>query len=301
MSDVSLYSVIADYLDSLKHIKRYSNNTIKSYNEDLSQFGVFCRKLEKTVIKQIDEKIVKRFLFELNENRYSMKSIARKLASIRGLIDFAYKNDLVETNRVKLLRNPKTVQVLPEVISVRNYEDLQEYLHKRFNETGKIRYLKYKAIFEMLYGCSLRVSELCDLKMSDLEFEKNRLRILGKGNKLRVVPVGEKTIKVLEEYLGTIKRKKDNNYLFFNINEGRLSTRVVYSIINKYLGLVTDIKKKSPHVLRHSSATHLLDNGADILAVKEILGHSKLSTTQIYTHTSIERIKSVYKKTHPKS
>ena len=290
-----------DYLEYLKFIKRYSENTVLAYTEDLRQFISFCDSIERKEIGKIDEKIVKRFLFELNEKEFSMRSISRKLASIRGLFDYAYKNDAIESNRIKLIKNPKIEQSLPEIISIENYEGILRLLDKRFEETEDKNYIKYKAVFEMLYGCSLRVSELCNLRISEIEFEVNRVRILGKGNKLRIIPIGDKSLEVLREYLEVFQRTKDKNYLFLNTKEGRVSPRAIYSIIHTYLGLVTDIKKKSPHVLRHSSATHLLDNGADILAVKEILGHSKLSTTQIYTHTSIERIKSVYKKTHPKS
>ncbi|MHC1737364.1 MAG: tyrosine-type recombinase/integrase [Ignavibacteriaceae bacterium] len=301
MSNVLLTEVIHEYLDYLKLVRRYSINTVKSYREDLLQFIAFCDTLERKEIGKIDEKVVKRFLFDLNEKEFSMRSISRKLASVRGLFDYAYKNDIIEINRIKLIKNPKTQQSLPEIITVENYEEILFLLDKRFGETSDKNYIKYKAVFEMLYGCSLRVSELCSLRISDIEFEVNRLRIMGKGSKLRIIPIGDKSIEVLREYLSVFQRQEDKNYLFLNTREGKLSTKAVYNIVHKYLGLVTDIKKRSPHVLRHSSATHLLDNGADILAVKEILGHSKLSTTQIYTHTSIERIKSVYKKTHPKS
>lgn len=301
MSKILLTEVINEYLDNLTYVKRYSGNTIKSYREDLVQFSAFCDTVERKEIAKIDEKVVKRFLFYLNEKEFSMRSISRKLASVRGLFDYAYKSDIIESNRIKLIKNPKLSKSLPEIITIENYEEILSLLDKRFGETSDKNYIKYKAVFEMLYGCSIRVSELCSLRIPDIEFEVNRVRIMGKGSKLRVIPIGDKSIKVLREYLSVFGRQEDKNYLFLNTREGKISTKAVYNIVHKYLGLVTDIKKRSPHVLRHSSATHLLDNGADILAVKEILGHSKLSTTQIYTHTSIERIKSVYKKTHPKS
>lgn len=301
MSSILLTEVVDEYLDFLKLIKRSSLNTVKSYREDLLQFISFCDTLDRKEIGKIDEKVVKKFLFDLNEKEFSMRSISRKLASVRGLFDYAFKNDIIEINRIKLIKNPKIKQSLPEIITMDNFEEVLTLLDKRYGETSDINYIKYKAVFEILYGCSLRVSELCDLRISDIEFEVNRVRILGKGRKLRIIPIGDKSIKVLREYLSVFQRHEDKNYLFLNTRKGKLSARAVYNIVHKYLGLVTDIKKKSPHVLRHSSATHLLDNGADILAVKEILGHSRLSTTQIYTHTSIERIKSVYKKTHPKS
>jgi integrase/recombinase XerC len=158
-----------------------------------------------------------------------------------------------------------------------------------------------KIIFEILYGCALRVSELCNIKYSDLDVAKSQIRVLGKGNKTRVVPIGEKSLVVLKEYLDLNPVNSHSDYLIRNKNNQKIYPRFVHRIVNKYLSLVTDIKKKSPHVLRHSAATHMLDNGADLMAVKDILGHENLSTTQIYTHVSIERLKSTYKKSHPKS
>jgi site-specific recombinase XerD len=158
-----------------------------------------------------------------------------------------------------------------------------------------------KVIFELLYGSALRVSELCNLNRADIDLERKTLRVTGKGNKIRIVPIGEKSIETLSNYLSKFPIKSLNEPLIETKKGGRIYPRLVHRIVNKYLALVTDIKKKSPHVLRHSAATHMLDNGADIMAVKEILGHENLSTTQIYTHVSIERLKSTYKKSHPKS
>jgi len=157
------------------------------------------------------------------------------------------------------------------------------------------------AIFELLYGCSLRVSELCELKVGDLDFKRGTLRVFGKGSKVRIVPIGDKSIEIIEAYLNFNPRKNMKSPLITLKNGKKLYPKFVYRIVNKYLGKVTDIKKKSPHILRHSSATHMLDRGADLRAVKEILGHENLSTTQIYTHVSIERLKEAYKKSHPKS
>ena len=152
-----------------------------------------------------------------------------------------------------------------------------------------------------MYGCALRVSELCDLNFGDLDINKRTIRVMGKGSKLRIVPVGEKSIEITKQYLNEINHRQNNAPLILTKGGNRIYPKLVYRIVHKYLSKVTDIKKKSPHVLRHSAATHMLYNGADLRAVKEILGHENLSTTQIYTHVSIERLKSTYKKSHPKA
>ena len=168
-------------------------------------------------------------------------------------------------------------------------------------ENGYNDAIKIISIFELLYGCALRVSELCSLNISDIDFYSMSIRILGKGSKTRIVPLGSKSSVVLKDYIKSISQQKSNRPLFTNDLNERLDRHHIYKIVKKYLSSVTDIEKRSPHILRHSAATHMLDNSADIMAVKEILGHENLSTTQIYTHVSIERLKQAYKKAHPKS
>ena len=160
---------------------------------------------------------------------------------------------------------------------------------------------KIKAIFELLYGCAFRVSEVCSLNLGDLDFYSMSIRILGKGSKVRLVPIGTKSTEVMKEYLSSLESRSNEIPLFVDKSGDRINRFYIYGIVKKYLKEVTDIAKKSPHILRHSAATHMLDNDADLLAVKEILGHENLSTTQIYTHVSIERLKKTYKKAHPKS
>jgi len=158
-----------------------------------------------------------------------------------------------------------------------------------------------KAIFELLYGCALRVSELCALNINDLDLKRMNVRVLGKGSKVRIAPIGSKSLDILNDYLEKRSQKNFVEPLFFGSDERRISRQFVYKLVKKYISQVSDIKKKSPHILRHSAATHMMDRDADIMAVKEILGHENLSTTQIYTHVSVERLKKSYKKAHPKS
>jgi len=287
------------YLNNLKNIKRYSELTIKAYREDLSSFIEFCNSNYRNSSEEISEKLIKSFLMHLSGNGLCKKSISRKLSSIRGMFRFALNHNIIEHVPTIFIHNPKTQRNLPEIISFNMFQKVLENVDEFVD--NKNRAILIKTIFEILYGCAIRVSELCNINSVDLDLDQQTLKITGKGNKQRIVPVGSKSIPILREYINSKSIIEPNSPLFTSKNGKRIYPRFVYRIVNKYLSQVTDIKKKSPHVLRHSAATHMLDNGADLRAVKEILGHENLSTTQIYTHVSIERLKNAYKKAHPKS
>ncbi|MEJ5262630.1 MAG: tyrosine-type recombinase/integrase [Ignavibacterium sp.] len=293
---VSLSQVIEQFLSQLSNIRRYSDNTIKAYRIDLSEFKGFCSENNKVNIYEITEKFLKKYLLFLVQRELDKTSISRKLSAVRSLFKFAFTNELIETNPASSIPNPKTRRKLPSVVDVNSLEQLIDK-----NDSNTSENLFARTIFELLYGCALRVSELCNLKYKDVDFEGSTIRILGKGNKTRIVPLGSKSIKILNEYLTEFPVKSQNDYLIRNNNNEKIYPRLVYRIVNRNLSKVTDVKNKSPHTLRHSAATHMLDNGADLRVVKEILGHENLSTTQIYTHVSIERLKATYKKSHPKS
>jgi integrase/recombinase XerC len=293
---MKITKVIEQYLEYLRGVKRYSDYTLKAYREDLISFTKFCADTSKYEINTVSEKTLKSFLMSMNDLGLEKKSISRKLASLRGLFKFAFQNDVIEQNPAFYISNPKAARKLPEIISVENFEEVYKEVDKD-PEGSKL----IKAVFEILYGCSLRVSELCKLNIGDFDLNQKILRVKGKGSKVRISPVGAKSISIIQEYLNTRIFKNNDEPLLVNKNGVRIYPRMVYRIVNKYLSKITDIKKKSPHILRHSAATHMLDSGANLEAVKEILGHENLSTTQIYTHVSIERLKSTYKKSHPKS
>jgi site-specific recombinase XerD len=313
---MDIKEVYSEYINKIKNINRYSKNTIVSYSEDLRSFINFCYENKKIEIEKIGEKFIRSYLMVLSESGLEKISISRKLASIRGLFRYAYQMDYIEVNPSGSIANPKTKRKLPEVASedtilnsyreidietenvsrhteLKNKENVYEEIDK-YEKNAKL----YKVIIELLYGCALRVSELCNLNFGDIDIQSKTVRILGKGNKVRIVPIGDKSIMVLQEYLNNYKFEY-GTALLVNDKKRRVYPRMVHRIVNKYLK--SDLKKRSPHVLRHSAATHMLDNGADLNAVKEILGHENLSTTQIYTHVSIERLKTAYKKAHPKS
>lgn len=293
---MKINELVNKYLSEIENVRRYSANSIRSYNTDLNEFITYCIKNDKLEINSISERLFKSYLMMLNEKELSKKTISRKLASLRSLFKYAFQNNLIDENPLAFLQNPKSIRKLPEVVSTKMILNIYEFANETDDKPELIQ-----VIFELLYGCALRVSELCDLRNSDFDAANNQIRVLGKGNKMRIVPIGEKSLFILNHYLELNPVTLKSVYLIRTKKNDKLYPRLVHRIVNKYLSKVSDIKKKSPHILRHSAATHMLDNGADLKAVKEILGHENLSTTQIYTHVSIERLKSTYKKSHPKS
>jgi integrase/recombinase XerC len=293
---MNIEQLVEGYIIYIRNIRRYSSNTVKAYQSDLTDFIKYCHENNKTDLKFINDRFIKSYLMNLSEGNIEKISIVRKLSALRSLFRFAFKEDLIEQNPSSQLRNPKTSKKLPEITSTENIIKTFTLADEADNNP-----LLVKVIFELLYGCSLRVSELCNLKYGDIDLDKNIIRVLGKGAKTRIVPIGGGSKKNLVEYLQAFPIENYSEPLIRNRKGKKLYEKYVYRIVHKYLSKVTDIKKKSPHILRHSSATHMLDNGADLRAVKEILGHENLKTTQIYTHVSIERLKQSYKKSHPKS
>jgi site-specific recombinase XerD len=301
---MDIKEVYSEYINEIRNIKRYSPNTVVSYSKDLKSFMDYCTEYSKTEIEKISEKMIKSYLMILSESGLEKISVSRKLSSIRGFFRYAFKLNYIEVNPASSITNPKSSRKLPEVASeeiiLNSFREIDKGIKNRGGEidNDKKNAKLYKVIIELLYGCALRVSELCNLNYGDIDIRSKTVRILGKGNKVRIVPIGGKSLITLQSYLSTTKQK-NNAALLVTEKEERIYPRMVHRIVNKYLK--SDLKKKSPHVLRHSAATHMLDNGADLRAVKEILGHENLSTTQIYTHVSIERLKTAYKKAHPKS
>lgn len=293
---MNIDKIVDGYIIYIRNVKRYSQNTVKSYKTDLEYFVEYCFENKRMDVALINERFIKSYLMQLSEQKIEKISIIRKLSSLRGLFKFAFKEELITYNPIAQVRNPKTSSKLPEITSAENISRTFE-LADEADDNPKL----VKVIFELLYGCSLRVSEVCNLKVGDVDLQKGLIRVLGKGSKIRIVPIGDKSKTNLAEYLNSISTENYSLPFVRNKNGNGLYEKFIYRIVNKYLSKVTDIRKKSPHILRHSSATHMLDRGADLKAVKEILGHENLKTTQIYTHVSIERLKQSYKKSHPKS
>ncbi len=296
MTDLSFNSAIQEFLTELFSVKRVSQNTIIAYRKDLTQFSDFCVEQNKTSVVQISERLIRLYIIKLNDDNLVRSSISRKLSAVRGLMNYLHRNDVLNINPISTIKNPKSRRRLPETLDLDSYLKILDIINEDYDEQSSTI-----VIFELLYGSALRVSELCNLNITDYDADRKTLRILGKGDKTRYVPVGGKSFDVLNKYLSTRKDITQLEPLLLTNTGRRIYPRYVRRVVNKYISKVSDISKRSPHVLRHSAATHMLDRGADLIAVKEILGHENLSTTQIYTQVSVERLKKTYKLAHPKS
>jgi tyrosine recombinase XerC len=296
---------IEKYAFYLKKEKNYSINTIISYNNDLLQLYDYLLEEYKIFntynIKKIDHKTIRRYIIYLKNRKYSRRTIARKVSTVRSFFKFLYRKSIININPTLNLIVPKINKKLPCFLYLEEVNKLIE-TPLRNNPFG----LRDRAILEILYGTGIRVGELVNLDVDDIDLYEKTMKVFGKGSKERILPLGKPSIKAIREYLNSriifIKKnpKKiyDNNALFLNRFGGRLTARSIRRHINKYMRIADLNKKISPHVLRHSFATHLLGGGADLRSVQELLGHKSLSTTQIYTHITKERLKIVYQKSH---
>lgn len=302
---MNLKELLNSYLSEITGIRRFSDNTLKSYKRDLEHFIQYCNENNINEVKNVSERVVRNYIIELNlpsthisTKGLSKTSISRKLASLRGFFDYAVRDELIKINPVKSVKNPKIKRNIPEVLSIDSFEKIVKLISEKPGMKNKKLSL---AIFEILYGCALRVSEVCAINIGDLDFENKTLLVKGKGSKERVVPIGNKSCEIIKDYVENLETSDPSQPLFITKKGKRIYPRMVQRLVEEFIGRASEISKKSPHVLRHSAATHMLDRGADLLSVKEILGHENLSTTQIYTHISVERLKKTYKNAHPKS
>jgi tyrosine recombinase XerC len=279
------------YLTYLEVEKNYSLHTILNYRIDLEEFFGF---LGNTSVEAVEYPDLRRFLAQLKGRNLKPRTLARKLSSLRSFFKFLQREKIISTNPAKLMVTPKLDKPLPHFMSEEESVQLIEA-----PKSGKINSPRDKAIFEILYSTGIRVSELVGLNVDDVDFFGNIIKVMGKGKKERMVPIGEQALKVLKEYLDG--RKTDNKFIFVNKNGTRLSDRSVRNIINKYILEQAMAQHVTPHMFRHSFATHLLDHGADLRSVQELLGHVNLSTTQIYTHLTTDKLKKVYDRSHPRA
>jgi len=307
---VSLYDYIETFINYLKDQKGYSPHTIKNYHIDLKQFSEFLGSRNKSSrkgesgleIEAVDATAIRAYLGSLY-GRLTRTTIARKLSAVRSFLLFLEKKGLIQSNPAADIATPKLEKYIPVYLPV---DDVFRLLERPDRE--KPLGLRDLAILEVLYSCGIRVSELEALNTSGIDFEEHLVRVIGKGNKERIMPIGRTALKAVRNYLDAVQylRKKVGDVskdgpLFINSRGGRLSARSIGRIIKRYAiesGLTSEI---SPHSMRHTFATHLLDGGADLRSVQELLGHASLSTTQKYTHVSLDRLMEVYDKAHPRS
>ncbi|HBV16428.1 tyrosine-type recombinase/integrase [Chryseobacterium carnipullorum] len=285
------------YLEYLQFEKRYSPHTVTSYKKDLEDFSYFYLKTEASEdISRADKKVIRNFIVELSENNISKRSINRKLSSLRSFYLFLLKIGEIKVSPTESISSLKFYAEKQIPISQEEMQTLSDDVLSENHD------LLEKCIIEVLYQTGIRKAELCGLMFEYVNLDGNELRVIGKGNKERFIPISKDLSDLLRSYL-EVRKPENGHQAYFLVNKKgkKLSEKFVYVVVNKYLSLVTTKEKKSPHILRHSFATHVLDNGAEISKVKKILGHSSLASTQVYTNANIEQLKKVFNQAHPRA
>ncbi len=287
---------LEEYLKYLRYQKNYSEDTINSYEEDLYEFFDFLDNKNIDVLKVKYENI-REFLKQLDEKKNKATTVSRKLSSLRGFYKFLINRDYTGVNPFTLVKTPRKEKRLPRFFYYNELEEMFDSIDIS-NALGQ----RNRLILEVLYASGVRVSELVNIKLKDINDEE--IKVLGKGNKERITRIGDYAREVLDLYLSDGYKElntKNSEYLFLNKDGGQLTTRGVRYILDQVIKNTNVNKKISPHMLRHSFATHLLNEGCDILSVQELLGHESLTATAIYTHVTTDRLKDVYFKTHPRA
>ena len=300
--------LILKYLQYLKIEKNASEHTIISYENDINQLADFAvRELNIESVDldagDIDRLIIRLWLGELTDKGLARNTITRKVASVRSFYKYLFKRGYIDHNPAHLLIVPKKEHRLPKTVRSSEIAAMIDLA-----DLTKPEQIQERAILELLYTTGIRVSELTNLNLTDMDLSRKQITVFGKGNKERSLPLGNKAIEALEDHLKNRQKlftsKSDNDTkkaLFIASEGGRIYPRKVQRIVKEYFMKISEVTQKSPHILRHSFATHLLDAGADIRIIKEFLGHSSLASTQIYTHTSVERLKNIYTQAHPRA
>lgn len=291
------------FIGHLRYEKRSSAHTVSAYEGDLRQFAEYIEKnLEVTELGKVEAGDIRTWILTLLEDSHlSARSVSRKLSALRDFFRFELKAGRVDHNPMEGIHGPKFQEKLPEYVEQGDMERL--FSAELFEDSFEGQ--RDRLILEMFYATGMRLSELLNIKRLDIDLYENSVKVLGKRNKERIIPFGNRMrdllTKYLEYYIENFAPEKENFYIFVAANGQQLYPKAVYRIVRKYLDMVTTISKRSPHVIRHTFATHMLNRGADLNAIKEILGHSSLAATQVYTHNSMEQLKSIYKQAHPRA
>lgn len=291
---------LKEYLTVLRFEKNLSDNTLKSYENDIKKILFFFEEGNINDLNDVDAGLISKYFERQRKEGIDSSTVARYMSSIKGFWNYLLSNNYVEKNPTEKLASVKKSRTLPVVLS---FDEVEKILS--CPDTKDLFGLRDKAILELFYSSGLRVSELTNLKLSDLFFDEEIIRVFGKGSKERIVPVGSSAIKWINEYLKSsrpylTKKTKSENYIFLNRRGSKLSRMWIWKIFNQYSKEAGIKKEIHPHTFRHSFATHLLEGGADLRAVQEMLGHADISTTQIYTHVDREYIKQVHRDHHPR-
>ena len=305
-----MQNYLDDFMKHLKYERNSSPHTLRNYESDLEQFYDYIAppddngKRRSVNVRDIDHLTIREYMASLYEKKKKKSSIHRKVASLRTFFRYLCREGVMEMNPAKLVASPRVERTLPNHLTI---EQMIRFIETPDTETllGK----RDRAMLELLYASGLRVSEMVGLNMTDIDFTNQTVRVKGKGRKERIVPFGNHALMALQHYLSVRgellieadEDKRDPAALFFNYQGTRINPRSVGRMVDKYVKMCADLQHISPHSLRHSFATHLLDAGADLRAIQEMLGHARLSTTQKYTHVSTDKLMEVYDKAHPKA
>jgi len=290
------------FIQYIRYEKRFSPHTVTAYSNDIDDFFSYLElNYQLSDITVADYQMIRSWLVSLMESSMKPRSVNRKLSSLKSFYRFLLKEGIVTTNPMSRITSPKMAKVLPVYVEQDNIDMLLDKVDFGEGYEG----LRNRLVIELFYATGMRLSEMINLKEYNIDLQSNMLKVLGKRNKERIIPFGSRTNNLITEFL-TLKQKtfpvvNNESYLILTNKGQKMYPRLVYRIVTHYLSLVTTLTKKSPHVLRHTFATHLLNNGADLNAIKELLGHANLSATQVYTHNTIEKLKKVYKQAHPRA
>ncbi len=290
-----------DFIDYLTLEKNYSAHTITAYQRDLESFLAFASETyDYNTIKEVNYSVIRSWIVSLVDSGITNRSVNRKVSSLKTYYKFLLKTKQIEVNPLLKHKALKTSKKLQVPFSEKEIEDVLQLL----DETKDFEGVRNKLIVELFYSTGMRRAELVHLKMNDVSVAQGTIKVLGKRNKERIIPLLPSVTETIKAYLqqrSQLEKIKDETYFFLSLKGVKIYETLVYRIINSYFSKASEKVKKSPHILRHSFATHLLNEGADLNAVKELLGHSSLASTQVYTHNSIATLKEVYKKSHPRN
>jgi integrase/recombinase XerC len=299
---VELTTAVAEFADYLAADRGFSAHTVKSYRSDLEQLAAFANERAATSPADVDLELLRDWLWRASQDGLSKATLARRAAAARALTAWFVRSGMTPADAGTRLKAPKTDHHLPRVLTRDQVDGILASVQARA-DTGDAIAIRDLAIIELLYASALRVSELTGLAVGDVDLGRLTVRVLGKGSKERVVPFGVPAKVALERYLGTARLELagDTDAVFVGARGGRMSSRAVYELVSGILSTVPGTGPAGPHTFRHTAATHLLDGGADLRAVQELLGHASLGTTQLYTHVSSERLKESYRMAHPRA
>lgn len=285
-----------EFIFFLTSEKRFSNHTITAYKNDLLQFFSFLKKDHLLIndLELISFKIIRNYVAFLLESDIKARSVNRKISTLRSYFKFLVRMDYLSTNPMLKIIPPKSVKKIPVFV---DQDSMLALLNEVSFEKGFIGE-RDKLIIELFYVTGIRLSELINIKISDINFDGCSVKVLGKRNKERIIPLSNS---IANEISSFILKYDLRTYLFTNLKKQKVYNKLVYRVVKKYVSKISSIDKNSPHILRHTFATHMLNNGADINAIKELLGHANLSATQVYTHNTIDKLKLIYKQAHPRA